>query len=94
MNRSTNKGEDLTKDELDWIMHALENEAYCQLCPDCRGGHLLKGPCGGAAQNMMCENCTSEFNLVLGPGFVIGDRISDRGDGGARKELYGLCGTS
>jgi hypothetical protein len=75
MNRSTNKGEDLTKDELDWIKHALENEAYCQLCPDCRSGHLLKGPSGGISRNMMCDNCTSEFNLVLFSNLVTGDRI-------------------
>jgi len=52
-------------------------------CPDC-GGKLLAGPCGGAAQNALCEGCYAEFN-VCGP---LTHRLAPLGQG--RKYLYGL----
>lgn len=43
-------------------------------CPDCKKGRLLKGPCGGLAQNIKCSNCGSKFNFS--PPFTT-QRISD-----------------
>ena len=30
-------------------------------CPICTTGEMIGGPCGGAAQNILCNNCSSEF---------------------------------
>ncbi len=37
----------------------LENNT----CPNC-GGMLVGGPSGGAAQNIACSQCWSEFNVM------------------------------
>lgn len=35
------------------------------ICPDCKTkGQWLVGPCGGIAQNIMCGNCHSRFNIT------------------------------
>lgn len=36
-------------------------------CPDCHSNKLLLGPRGGAARNVACGSCQSEFNLLLAP---------------------------
>jgi hypothetical protein len=33
-------------------------------CPDCGSIHLIGGPRGGAAQNVACATCLSEFNII------------------------------
>ena len=33
-------------------------------CPDCASAEFLMGPRGGAAQNVKCAGCGSEFNLA------------------------------
>jgi hypothetical protein len=33
-------------------------------CPDCGSTHLISGPRGGAAQNVACATCLSEFNVI------------------------------
>lgn len=33
-------------------------------CPDCGSIHLIAGPRGGAAQNIACATCLSEFNVI------------------------------
>jgi hypothetical protein len=33
------------------------------ICPDCGQGPILEGPSGGAATNLMCENCKQQFNF-------------------------------
>ena len=38
-------------------------------CPDCRKSEtLLAGPSGGMSQNVLCNNCLSEFNVHFGFG--------------------------
>jgi hypothetical protein len=80
---------------------AWESEKLAELiCPDCEKKEtLLSGPCGGASQNTLCENCHSEFNISLicprafdrnasKETLCLGERISDRGQG--RKAIYGI----
>ena len=43
-------------------------------CPDCRKGPLIAGPRGGAARNVLCDNCLSEFNVLVPTGHII-DRM-------------------
>lgn len=38
-------------------------------CPECRKSEtLLAGPSGGMSQNVMCNNCLTEFNVHFGFG--------------------------
>ena len=73
-------GESLTEDEM-----VLVGE-FVNTCPDC-GNSFLYGPTGGGSQNVACEHCGSEFNIMLPFGI---ERISDRGPRslGDRRELY------
>lgn len=50
-----------TQEELD--KQALDRRQ----CPDCGTGQLLLGPRGGAAANVACPSCLSEFNILIGP---------------------------
>ncbi len=79
-------GEKLTEYEINLIKSTKK-------CPDC-GGELCSGPEGGCSLNTACSVCYSEFNLMLAPGWISGDRISDKGprDLGDRAGLYGLQG--
>lgn len=45
----------------------LEHVLLNGTCPDCRVGHFIEGPRGGASINVKCDNtsCRSEFNLML-----------------------------
>lgn len=87
---STKDGESITSDEGAYIAKAVGTDTPS--CPDCRIGNLCKGPEGGASMNCMCNHCTSEFNLVLGPTWTIGERISDpgQGDHDRARTLYGI----
>lgn len=88
--RSQKEREDISEHEAAYIAWALENEK--PTCPDCQIGKLCKGPEGGCSMNTMCNHCTSEFNLTIGPSWVIGERISDAGAGDPKRArcLYGI----
>ena len=87
MKRSNKNGENITQDESKVILKSIKKNIL--LCPDCEG-KLLDGPCGGCAQNYLCEHCGSEFNITVWGGNVVGERISDAGprDIGNRRSLY------
>lgn len=36
-------------------------------CPDCGGKDFLEGPRGGGSQNIQCDKCKHEFNVMGGP---------------------------
>lgn len=58
-------------------------------CPDCGSDDLLAGPRGGAAQNVACGNCYSEFNfMVYGGAFSLIDRMGKLSP--ERAERYGI----
>ncbi len=91
---SSRDGEHLTEHELHLI-------SKYSACPDCQVGQLLEGPSGGCSTNYLCDNCGSEFNLAVLPGWqAVGERISPKGprDPGNRWNLYGpetlACTTS
>lgn len=54
-------------------------------CPDCNSDDLRAGPCGGLSQNVMCGDCTSEFNVSP----VMSERLSPAGKG-IRTGMYGV----
>jgi hypothetical protein len=62
------------------------------ICPDCKTGRLLQGPCGGSSMNVACENpeCHSEFNICVGTSIF--DRLGNLRDESRqkRKKLYGI----
>jgi ribosomal protein S27AE len=60
-------------------------------CPDCGSSVLIGGPRGGAAQNIACGECFSEFNVVNFDGKLgLIDRMGKLSP--KRAELYGLTG--
>jgi hypothetical protein len=88
VNRSSEAHEKLTEEERHFISGLAQGYVTC---PDCEQGGLLSGPSGGMSQNVMCENCESEFNLTfVGEQCIFAERISNAGprDAGDRKGLY------
>jgi hypothetical protein len=57
-------------------------------CPDCGERPLLSGPVGGAARNIMCAHCLSEFTVLDGFGQII-DRNGKASPERART-VYGI----
>jgi hypothetical protein len=78
--RTYKKGEELTPDEITFIMKGM--------CPDC-GEPLYMGPEGGVAQNLLCltaeqnknaNGCGSRFNTamyILGTDVCYAVRLTD-----------------
>jgi hypothetical protein len=65
----------------------LELLAKHGICPDCGNSHFLRGPSGGASDNIECGPCGSRFNIAVAQGqFLLAQRIRytgiwpDRGD--------------
>ena len=50
---------------LNWIKQKTFNERLFNAhCPDCNTKTLLCGPGGIGAQNVKCETCSNEFNII------------------------------
>lgn len=50
----------------DWVKQKKFNDhLHHGRCPDCeKEGTLLKGPGAPGCQNVMCEECQNEFNII------------------------------
>ena len=55
------------------------------VCPDCGSTKLRGGPQGGLSQNVLCENCRTEFNAG-----IISERLAKPCDLQRQKDVYGL----
>ena len=92
--RSSRRADDLTLDELGYMIRAVREEGWPR-CPDC-GRRLCSGPSGCASMNMACRGCGAEFNVTFldfGRGVSgTGERNSDAGprELGDRDRVYSL----
>jgi len=63
---SENKTRDLTVEETCCLQDGK--------CPDCKSSKILAGPEGPGSQNVLCDNCKTEFNMPFIRG-VNGERF-------------------
>lgn len=74
--RSSRNYESITQDEGKFIAYRISKNL--PPCPDCKKGFFIKGPEGCWSQNVLCNNCHSEFNIFfINSEEAIGERISN-----------------